>query len=257
MRVRFHSGPLAGGDQALELATAHALVRLASREEFTEAVRIYRPTAPVAVFGRRDTLLQGFTSAAQAAAAAGFEPLIRATGGRAVAYTGNALVVDHIGYDPNVTGTHDQRFRVFGESLAATLRGLGIAAQVGAVPGEYCPGAHSVNARGAVKLIGTAQRLVKNAWLFSSLIIVGDEDRLRPVLTEVYGQLGQPFDAASVGSLTSEQRALTIDAVESAVMAQYGVAPSDAQPLPQQALNLAGELVASHRVPEAAPITPR
>ena len=34
-------------------------------------------------------------------------------------------------------------------------------ARVGEVPGEYCPGSHSVNARGRVKVVGTAQRMVR------------------------------------------------------------------------------------------------
>lgn len=216
---------------------------------------MYRPSAPVAVFGRRDTHLPGFMAAANAAAAAGFEPLVRATGGRAVAYTNNAIVVDHVGYDPNVVGTHDKRFLEFGEALATTVRKLGIDARVGAVPGEYCPGAHSVNARGTVKLIGTAQRIVKSAWLFSSLIIVGEEQRLQPVLAEVYDNLGQPFDRASVGSLTSEQPSLTMEAVERAFMQTYRISPADEQPLPPEALSLAYELVDSHRVPRARPST--
>jgi octanoyl-[GcvH]:protein N-octanoyltransferase len=246
--VQFHRGPLSGEDQALELAVAHALVRLASRGEVTEAVRIYRPTAPVAVFGRRDTHLPGFAAATRAAAAAGFEPLVRATGGRAVAYTGNAIVVDHVGHDPAVIGTHERRFQVFGEAIAELLRGLGIAARVGAVPGEYCPGAYSVNARGTVKLVGTAQRIVKNAWLFSSLIIVGDEHRLRPVLAEVYGNLGQPFDPASVGSLTGEQPTLTIGDVEGALMNAYRITPPGAQPLAPETVALARDLLDRHRV---------
>jgi lipoate-protein ligase A len=243
----FHRGSLADEDPALELAVAHALVRLAGRGEVAGAVRIYRPSAPVAVFGRRDTHLPGFAAAARAAAEAGFEPLVRATGGRAVAYTHNAIVVDHVMHDPHVMGTHERRFQRFGEALAGLFRGLGVDARVGAVPGEYCPGAHSVNARGTVKLVGTAQRIVKNAWLFSSLIIVGDESRLRPVLAEIYGSLGQPFDTASVGSLTGEQPTLTADLVEQAVIEVHGLTPSDAQTLHPHTLALARDLIGQHR----------
>src|SRR5688500_370804 len=155
--VRLHLGSLDGGDQALELAVAHALVRRAGAGELGEVLRIYRPSAPVAVFGRRDTRLPGFVAAAGAAAAAGFEPLVRATGGRAVAYTGNAIVVDHVAHEPDAMGAHDRRFELFGSLFAEAFGELGVDARVGAVPGEYCPGAHSVNARGSVKLVGTAQ----------------------------------------------------------------------------------------------------
>jgi len=41
--------------------------------------------------------------------------------------------------------------------MAAAFRRLGVDARVGEVSGEYCPGAHSVNARGATKLISGAE----------------------------------------------------------------------------------------------------
>jgi octanoyl-[GcvH]:protein N-octanoyltransferase len=252
--VRLHLGSLDGGDQALELAVAHALVRRAGAGELGEVLRIYRPSAPVAVFGRRDTRLPGFADAAEEAATAGFEPLVRATGGRAVAYTGNALVVDHVAHEPDAMGAHDRRFERFGSLFAEALGRLGVDARVGAVPGEYCPGAHSVNARGTVKLVGTAQRVIKNAWLFSSLVIVGDEDRLQPVLERVYGHLGLPFDGASVGSLTGEAPALDIEAVERALVAAYGADASSAGGPDPDTLSLAHDLVDQHRVrPRGAP----
>jgi hypothetical protein len=99
-----------------------------------------------------------------------------------------------------------------------------------------------------VKLVGTAQRVIKNAWLFSSLVIVGDEDRLRPVLGRVYGHLGLPFDEASVGSLTGEAPALTMDAVERALIDAFGADPSLEEPPAPDTLELAHELVDQHRV---------
>jgi octanoyl-[GcvH]:protein N-octanoyltransferase len=245
--VQLHLGSLGVDDQALELAVAHALVRRAGAGELGEALRIYRPSAPVAVFGRRDTRLPGFTAAAEAAAAAGFEPLVRATGGRAVAYTGKAIVVDHVAHEPDAMGAHDRRFERFGSLFAEAFAKLGVDARVGAVPGEYCPGAHSVNARGTVKLVGTAQRVIKNAWLFSSLVVVGDEARLRPVLGRVYGQLGLPFDEASVGSLTAEAPALRIEAVEQALIDAFGVTASLARDPDADTLALAHDLVDQHR----------
>ena len=245
--MQLHLGSLGVDDQALELAFAHALVRRAGAGELGETLRIYRPSAPVAVFGRRDTRLPGFAAAAGAAAAAGFEPLVRATGGRAVAYTSNAIVVDHVAHEPDAMGAHDRRFERFGSLFAEAFAKLGVDARVGAVPGEYCPGAHSVNARGTVKLVGTAQRVIKNAWLFSSLVVVGDEARLRPVLGRVYGRLGLPFDEASVGSLTAEAPALRIEAVEQALVEAFGATASLARDPDADTLALAHDLVGQHR----------
>ncbi len=102
-----------------------------------------------------------------------------------------------------------------------------------------------------MKLVGTAQRVIKNAWLFSSLVVVGDDERLRPVLARVYGDLGLPFDEASVGSLTGEAPALGIDDVERALLAAYGAtaALADAPAAPDaDTLALAHDLVDQHRV---------
>jgi len=246
--VQLHLGALGGGDQALELAVAHAMVRRAGAGTTGEVLRIYRPSAPVAVFGRRDTRLPGFAAAAEAAAAAGFQPLVRATGGRAVAYTSNAIVVDHVAHEPDAMGAHDLRFERFGALFAEALEKLGVDARVGAVPGEYCPGAHSVNARGTVKLVGTAQRVIKNAWLFSSLVVVGDEDRLRPVLADVYGHLGLPFDEASVGSLAGEAPGVDVDDVERVLVEAFGLTARQAEAPGAATLALAHELVDQHRV---------
>ncbi len=248
-RVQLHHGPLAGDDPALELATAHALVRRASDGELDEVVRIYRPTAPVAAFGRREVRLDGFPAAVRRARSAGFEPVVRAVGGRAVAYTDRAVVVDHVARDPDAAGRLDHRFETFGARLATLFRGLGVDARMGAVPGEYCPGAHSVNARGVVKLVGTAQRVVRQAWLFSSLVVVGDESRIRPVLTDVYGHLEQDFDASSVGSLGAESPGLNAATVETLVLAAYA-GPGAPPPVPvdERTLERAHDLVSEHRV---------
>jgi octanoyl-[GcvH]:protein N-octanoyltransferase len=247
--MRFLHGSLGAGDQALELALAHALVKAASSGRFQEVLRVYRAVAPVVVFGRRDTRMPGFVAAAEAVRAAGFEPVVRATGGRAVAYTSSALVVDHVRQEPASPGRQDRRFQEFGQMFVDAFRGLGVDARLGAVPGEYCPGAHSVNARGVAKLVGTAQRVVRNAWLFSSLIIVGDESRLQPVLAEVYRCLGQEFEMSSVGSLSLEVPGLHVETVERAIIGAYA-AGDRLQPALVDVLTLdtARELLLKHRV---------
>ncbi|GAA1719678.1 hypothetical protein GCM10009745_80820 [Kribbella yunnanensis] len=141
----------------------------------------------------------------------------------------------------------ESRFTHYGDLYAGVLRDLGIDARVGAVPGEYCPGAHSVNARGVVKLIGTGQRVVRNGWLFSALIVLGDDDQLRPLLTEIYRHLDLPFDPASVGSVETEApgRANSVELLLRAAYAQTAVL----QPatLDEPTLALAAELAADHR----------
>lgn len=209
--------------EAEQLAVAHALLRRAAEGEIDEALRIYVPSGPVVVFGRRDTGLPGYQAAVVAARAAGFDTAVRAVGGRAVAYTDQAVVVDHVRAEPQSLAGMDSRFEEFGRRFATLLGELGIDARVGPVPGEYCPGAHSVNARDKVKLVGTAQRVLPKAWLFSSLVAVGDRERVRSVLTDVYGHLDLPFTPDSVGSLDSEVDALTPDRVVHRLLRAWAV----------------------------------
>ncbi|PKW17120.1 lipoate--protein ligase family protein [Saccharopolyspora spinosa] len=238
-----------GADQALEVAVAHAMLRRVSRGESGPAVRVYRPDARVVAFGRRDTLLPGFPDAVRAVRDAGFTPVVRAPGGRAVAYTERSLVVDHVGTDPGHLAGMDERFVGYAELWAGVLRNHGVGAQVGAVPGEYCPGAHSVNARGRVKLVGTAQRMVRGAWLFSAVAIFDDAEVLRPLLTEVYRHLDLPFDDDSVGSVAAESPGVSLNDFEAEVVAAYderfGLVPTR---LADDLLAKAGELVDDHRI---------
>jgi len=240
--------PVPGGE-ATNLALAHLLARLAERENSFEALHVYQPSGRAVVFGRRETRSPGFPGAVRAARDAGFEPLIRATGGRAVAYTEQSVVVHHVRHDKEPIGGHDARFIEFGQLLVGVMRTLGVEAQLGAVPGEYCPGAHSVNARGETKLVGTAQRVLRQAWLFASLVVVGDETELRTVLTEIYRHLGQPFDPKSVGSLSLENAALDTRVVAQALLTAYA---GSTVPLPVSAvgdlLEEAARLAGDHRV---------
>ncbi|WP_235736910.1 lipoate--protein ligase family protein [Nocardioides alcanivorans] len=213
-------GPVADSDPALEMATSHALLRAASRGEIESALRILRPT-PLVAFGRRDTRRPGFPAAVRACRDAGFVPVVRASGGRAVACTSAALVIDLVQRDPGSLGGMDDRFEGFGAMFADVLAGFGIDARVGEVPGEYCPGAHSINAGGVKKLVGTAQRMVKDAWLFSSVVQYDDAAVLQPLLAKVYGALELDFDPGSVGTIAEEAPGVGLDEVETAIIGAH------------------------------------
>lgn len=235
-------------DPAMEMAISHALLRRASRGEIGALLRVFRPT-PMVAFGRRDTHRPGFPAAAAACRAAGFVPLVRPSGGRAVACTGETLVIDQVSPDSSALAGMDARFEDFGAMFAGALRGFGIDARVGEVPGEYCPGAHSVNARGQVKLVGTAQRVVRDAWLFSSVLMFDDAATVRPLLATVYDALGLRFDPESVGAVHDESPSATLDGVERAVLTAYsdrfGLETAE---LDETTLAEAGAMVADHRV---------
>jgi octanoyl-[GcvH]:protein N-octanoyltransferase len=96
--------------------------------------------------------------------------------------------------------------------------------------------------------VGTAQRVVRDAWLFSALVVVADEQVLRPVLAGIYACLGQPLEVASVGSVSNEVPGLDVDAVEDAVLRAYAaVEPLPCGELDSTTLELAREMATDHR----------
>lgn len=242
------------GDPAFDHAVAQALLRRANRGAGGPAVRIYRPGSPVVAFGRRDTMLPGFPGALSAVRRAGFTPVLRSPGGRAIAYTPQSVVVDHIGVEASAVPGLDARFTEYARLWSEVLADLGVDARVGQVPGEFCAGPHSVNARGAVKLVGTAQRILRRAWLFSAAVVVDGADVLRPLLTEVYRALELPFDPASVGSLRDEVPQHSTEAVEKAVVAAYEQRfPVVARNGDDDLLAEAAGMVPGHRIDETEP----
>lgn len=186
-----------------------------------ETLRIYRPSGPTVAFGRIDTLRTGYDSAVAAARAHGFKPVVRSVGGRAVAYDSACLVLDHAAPEPQRSLDTSRRFDDFGRLYADALAGLGVDARVGEVPAEYCPGPFSVNARGAAKLVGTAQRVTRGGWVFSAVVVVDGAARLREVLAPVYAGIDMAFEPASVGAVADEVPGVTADDVEDAVLDQY------------------------------------
>ena len=200
----------------------------AARSGGTEPVlRVYQPR-PTVAFGRRDELNPGFSRARQSAHDAAFTPLVRRVGGRAAAYHGGCLVIDHVEPDPDPkTGIQD-RYRLFGDMIVAALEELEIPAEVGEIPGEYCAGEYSVHAPGTatdparpVKLAGTAQRVVAGAWYFSTVLVVEESEPLRSVLEEVYEALDVPWEPATAGCAADVRPGTTVAEVEEALLGVY------------------------------------
>jgi lipoate-protein ligase A len=105
--------------------------------------------------------------------------------------------------------------------ITGALRGLGVDARVGEVPGEYCPGAYSVNARGAAKLAGIGQRMIRGGAHLGGVVVASGGREIADVLRPVYRALELDWDPATAGSVTDELgREVTPDEVEEAVIAE-------------------------------------
>jgi lipoate-protein ligase A len=222
------------------------LLQRVSRGEAEPTLRLYRP-APTVAFGRLDRLRPGYADAVAAAREHGFAPVLRLPGGHAAAYHESSLGIDLVGAAPDAIAGVQDRFRQNARRLARALTALGIDAQVGEVPGEYCPGTYSINAGGRTKLVGTAQRLLRGGWLFGAVIVVGDSAPVRAVLKDVYERLGLEWDPTTVGSLEDEVPEIGVDDVERAVVASYALSHElQEAPLDPETLALAHSLEPEH-----------
>src|SRR5213079_1000328 len=191
-------------------AIARATLMRVGGGELPATFRLHRPPRILA-FSKQDAASPGFGRAAAAAREAGFEPIVRLVGGRAAVYHEETLALSWAVPDRRPSARTEARFRELADLLAAAIRGLGVDARVGEVPGEYCPGAWSVNARGATKLVGTGQRLIAGAAHRGAVIVVGGSDAVRTALIPVYDALGLSFDEATVGSVEDEAGAIAVD----------------------------------------------
>jgi lipoate-protein ligase A len=210
-------------DPALDVAVGHALLERAARGEVGPTLRVYRP-GPTCAFGRLDTLAPGFGAAVAAARAHGFEPVLRQPGGHAAAYDSGALCLDQVRPEAEAIPALQARFEEAGALFASALRAVGVDARVGEIPGEYCPGQWTVSARGRVKLVGTAQRLVRGGSLLGAVVLVRGGARVRAVLEDVNAALGLAWDPATAGAAEDDVPGLTVDAVERAVLDAYAEA---------------------------------
>ena len=194
------------------------LIRVAAGES-PATFRLHRPGRELA-FSKHDRATPGFREATGAAREAGFEPIVRLAGGRAAAFTEGTLAFAWASpAERPVKGTHD-RFAWVAGLVAGALRDLGVDARIGEVPGEYCPGAYSVNARGRTKLAGVGQRLIAGGAHAGGVVVAGGSGVLRAALEPVYAALGLEWDPATVGSVEDEVTPSGLDEVERAILAR-------------------------------------
>lgn len=171
-------------------------------------------------FGRLDLVSPGYADAAGAARERGFEAVKRLAGGRAAVFHPGTIAFAWAGRSADTWSATHERFRVAAGTVERALRALGVDARVGEVPGEYCPGEYSVNARGATKVAGIGQRLVKGAWHIGGVIVVEEGERVRDVLVPVYEALGLVWDPATAGAVVDEAPGVGWEEVVEALVAE-------------------------------------
>lgn len=166
-----------------------------------------------AAFSRRDALLPGYEQAERSMVDLGFAPVIRPVGGHLAVYDEGSLVLHLCAPHPQPRAHIQARFVMLGDAIASALRGLGVDARLGPVPGEYCDGKFSVNDSGRAKLAGTGQRIVGGGYLFSAVVMVQSSARIMQALTHAYELLGLEFAPESVGAVADTLPEVSLDAV--------------------------------------------
>ncbi len=220
------------GAPALDTAVSRALLEAVADGAQPETLRLYQPD-DVLAFSGLDAGSPGFAAAVAAARAADFAPALRLAGGRAAVFHTETLAFAWAIPSPELRGGIGERFDEAAAWIAAALRRLGVDARVGEVPGEYCPGAHSVNAGGRRKLMGVGQRVIRGAAHVGGVLVVRASERVRAVLGPVYRALELPFDPATAGAVEDELPGVTRADVAGALLAELrarGWAPAPAAP---------------------------
>jgi octanoyl-[GcvH]:protein N-octanoyltransferase len=229
----------------LDMAVSHALLQRVAAGALESTLRLYRP-GPTLAFGRLDLLRPGFADAVAAARAHGLQPVVRLAGGHAAAYDERSLIYEEITRQQDVTAGLHERFRDGAALLADALRGLGVDAVVGEIPGEYCAGGYTVSAAGRLKLVGIAQRAVRGGALLSAFVIVAGGAPLRAALVDVYRALDLAWEPSTAGALDDVAPGIGIVDVERAILAGRAIAPAQ---LDDATLARARELEERHRSP--------
>jgi len=187
-------------------------------------LRLYTPGREVA-FGRRDKVSPRYAAACRAATAAGFLGIERLAGGRAAAFTEHTVAFALALPDPSPRESIRSHFTATAEAVVGALRRLGVTAMVGEIPGEYCPGSHSINHGGRIKLMGVGQRLARYATHIGGVIVAARSDLIRRALIPVYEALDVPWDPSTAGAIDDVAAAVgagdVIDAMAAEFSARY------------------------------------
>lgn len=240
-----HHAGVAGHDTGI----SHALVKEVGQGRHPETLRLHR-TGDIVAFGKHDTITRGYPEAVAASIGHGFTPIERLAGGRAAVFHSGTLAFGWAipADDPRQGVT--ARFTEIADLLTAALRSIGVDAQVGEIPGEYCPGAYSIHVDHRVKLVGVGQRLVRGAAHVGGVISVSDGRRIREVLEPVYRALDLNWLPSTAGAADEFVGDITVDAVRSAVVdafaTRYDIVPAS---VPEDLLRMGLELAPSHISP--------
>lgn len=235
------------GSPALDTAVSRALLHRVAAGKSKSTLRLYQPEAIVA-FGRQDAAEPGFAEAVKAARDLGFASIIRLAGGRAAVFHEETIAFGWATRERDPHARTFARFEEAAELFASALRRLRVDARVGEVPGEYCPGDYTVNARGKTKIVGIGQRIVSGGAHVGGVVVASGAERIREVLVPVYKALGLEWIPETAGSIEDEVAA-TRDDILDAILAEFATRLDlELASIDSETLDLARTMESDHRV---------
>jgi len=231
---------------AFDTAVSHALL-LQVAEGHPGSLRLHVPGSVVA-FGRQDVVQGGYREALQAAEREGFAAVERLAGGRAAVFHPGTLAFSMaVPLDDPRAGI-TERFQLISTIMRDAFRTLGADARIGEIPGEYCPGAYSVNLGGSEKVMGVGQRIIAGAAHVGGVVVVTGGETVSKVLIPVYAALGIEWNPSTSGDLADT--GATLEQVKHVIHDEFAhrfdLTPTS---LADDTLELANSLVEVHQPP--------
>lgn len=235
-------------DALLDVAISDALLRRAAQRGLA-SLRVWRPRQPALSVGRLDARHPRLDEVLDLARAAGVVPVRRLAGGRAATLDSGCLCLGWAQPQPRLEES-SARYELIAEVIARALRALGVATSLGEAPGEWCPGAWSVQGP-AGKVAGLAQRVITGGAWCEALIVIQAAPKLLRLARQVHNVLGLQWSDSGQGQLgellagQADPHAALSDALTGALRERLGEVRR--APLPAQVRDTARALTPEHR----------
>jgi hypothetical protein len=162
---------------------------------------LWRPLLPVLSLGRLDIRGRRSIELAALAREAGATVVRRLAGGRAATLDTGCLCLGWAQPQARLEGS-SARYQLAADVIIGALRDLGIEGFLGEAPGEWCPGAWSVQGPGG-KLAGLAQRQIGGGAWCEALIVIERPLALQLLSQRVHELLDIPWREDAQGELAT------------------------------------------------------
>jgi lipoate-protein ligase A len=230
------------------VAVSHALLDRSAKDGLG-SLRLWRPPTPALSVGRLDARHPRLAEVVALARGAGVTPVRRLAGGHAATFDSGSLCLGWAQPHPRLEES-GARYQLIAEAIVEALTALGVESSLGESPGEWCPGAWSVQGPSG-KLAGLAQRVISGGAWCEALIVIDVAPELRALARQVHEVLELEWSDSAQGELAGllpgapDLHAALANTLAAALAEPFG--PVNPGPLPADAYDAALALAAEHR----------